>query len=132
MYSHIYNQSLNTPEGAMNDLGISVSGDTSAAANMDVSAHLGADITPDIAFTVAGFKSMGLLSTVPCVVTVASSGGTLTIDGVTTSTITLLANVLRHVSAMGGATQITGLTVGPNTDVAGLSGTITISALFNS
>jgi hypothetical protein len=126
-FTHVYSQSLVTPEGVLNDAGETATGDTSTSVATTVALNGGGANAVAIAFTAAGFQSMGLLSTVPCVVTLT---GATVIDGVTIGTVTLVANVMRHVSSITG--DVTAISVGANTDSEGAAGTIQISVLFNS
>lgn len=126
-FSHVFTQTAQTPEETLSDAGITTTGDSTSAYNGTVSANGGAAVTPDIVFTAAGFKSMILLSTVPCVVTLT---GATVIDGVTIGTVTLVANVIRRVSAITG--NVTAVSVGANTDSSGPSGTIKISVIHDS
>ena len=128
MFTHTLTQVLGTPEGAINDTGAVASGDTSTAVDTTVDSHAGgAANAVSVDFTAAGLQSLGLLASVPCIVTLT---GATVIDGVTTSTVTLQAGVLRRVTAITG--NVTGLSVGANTDLAGAAGTINIRALYNS
>lgn len=126
---HTYQQALTTPTGQLTDTGVSYTGDTHTAVAGVVNANGGGANAVAIAFpaTSGGLQSVGLLATVPCVVTLT---GATEIDGVTTSTVTLTANVIRLITAITGA--VTAVSVGANTDSAGEAGTIQISALFNS
>jgi len=126
-YTHTYAQSLVTPEEQIADSGASYTGDTVTAIDTTVSANGGGANAVAVAFTAAGFQSMGLLATVPCVVTLT---GATVIDGASTSTVTLVANTLRHVTAITG--NVTAISVGANTDSSGAAGTIKINVLFNS
>ena len=73
---------------------------------------------------------MGLLSSVPCIVTFT---GLTTFDGVagtpTADDITLAANIMRHVTAVGG--NCSAVSVSPNTEVSGVAGVIKINVLYS-
>lgn len=127
MYTHVKTQSIQTPEGLLQDTGATLSGDTTTSVQTTVDANGGGANAVSIAFTDAGFQSLALLSTVPCVVTLT---GATVIDGITIGTVTLVANVIRHVTDITG--NVTAVSVGANTDSLGEAGTITIAALFNS
>ena len=127
-FTQVFRQSLITPEEQWSDdTGITTTGDTITSVNGVVNANGGGANALAIAWPAAGFQSLGLVATVPCVVTFTTS---VLIDGVSATTITLVANVIKRVGAMTG--DITAVSVGANTDVAGLAGTIKISVLFNS
>ena len=126
--THRLSQILTTPEGQWNDGGTTYTGDTTTAVTTTVAANGGGANAVSIAFPAgAAFQSMGLLATVPCVVTLT---GATVIDGASASTVTLAAGVIRHVSAITG--NVTAVSVGANTDGGGLAGTIQIAVLFNS
>lgn len=129
MFNHTFNQSLVAPDGILTDSGSATSGNASTSINKAVAANGGGATAVALAFAAtgasAGLQSLGLLSTVPCVVTLT---GSTAIDGVSTSTVTLQANVMRHVTAVVGA--VTALSVGANTDSQGAAGTIQIEALY--
>jgi hypothetical protein len=129
MFSHIYQQALATPESQWADTGTTYSGDTIQSVDGVVNANGGGANAVAIAFpaTAGGLQSVGLLASVPCVVTLT---GATVIDGVSTSTVTLVAGVIRLITAITGA--VTAVSVGANTDSSGPAGTIKISALFNS
>ncbi len=128
MFTHIYSQTLQTPEGSFNDAGTTYSGRAVQGVEEDVNANGGGANALAVAFGGgAAFKSMALLATVPCVVTLT---GATVIDGVTIGTVTLVANVMRHVAAITG--DVTAVSVGANTDSLGAAGTIRISVLFDS
>jgi hypothetical protein len=127
MFTHTLTQSLQTPSGALTDSGDAYTADTITEVDATVAAYGGGANAVSIAFTAAGFQSMGLLSDVPCVITFT---GATAIDGVSTSTVTLAAGVLRHVAAVTG--NVTAVSVGANTAVDGLAGTANINVLFNS
>ena len=126
---HTYQQALTTPTGQLTDTGVAYTGDTHIAVAGVVNANGGGANAVAIAFpaTSGGLQSVGLLATVPCVVTLT---GATVIDGVSTSTVTLTANVIRLITAITGA--VTAVSVGANTDSSGAAGTIQISALYNS
>lgn len=126
-YTHVFIQVATTPEGQLNDTGATYTGDTTTSVATTVSANGGAANAVAIAFTAAGLQSLILLSTVPCVVTLT---GATVIDGVSSSTVTLAANVMRQVTAITG--DVSAISVGANTTGSGAAGTITIAALFNS
>jgi hypothetical protein len=128
---HRLTQILRAASGDIEDSGAALTGDTSIAVGNDtttfvVNANGGAANVASVAVTAAALKSIGLLSTVPCVVTLT---GTTVIDGISTSTVTLAANTLRQVKAVTG--DITNISVGPNTTGAGPAGTIKIRVLYN-
>lgn len=127
-YTQNYVQTCVLPTGAIFDSGTSTSGDTiiSAGPSTVVNANGGAANALVMAFPATGFQSMVLLATVPCVVTFT---GVTVIDGTSTSTVTLTANVMRRVAAITGA--CTAVSVGANTDSSGPAGTIHISVLYN-
>lgn len=127
VFTHVYTQTVQTPEETLSDVGVTTTGETTTAYNGTVSAYGGSAITPDIAFIAANFKSMILLATVPCVVTLTTA---TVIDGVTTGTITLQANVMRRVSTITG--NVTAMSVSANTTVDGAAGTIKISVIYDS
>jgi hypothetical protein len=126
-YTHTLLQVANLSGEQWTDSGTVTTGDTITNVNTTVSANGGAANAVSIAFTAAGFQSMILLSTVPCVVTLT---GASVIDGVSTSDVTLVANQIRKVSAITG--NVTAVSVGANTTGSGAAGTISLSALFNS
>jgi hypothetical protein len=127
VFTHVFTQTAQTPEETLSDGGVTTTGETTTAYNGTVSAYGGSAITPDIAFIAANFKSMILLSTVPCVVTLTTATA---IDGVSIGTITLVANVIRRVSAITG--NVTAVSVSANTTVDGAAGTIKISVIYDS
>jgi hypothetical protein len=127
-YTHTFTQSVSTPEASFSDTAGSVAtGDTVLSVDGVVNAYGGAANVLTIAFPATGFQSMVLWATVPCVVTFT---GPTVIDSVSTSAITLAAGVLRRVSGITGA--CTAASVGVNTDVDGVAGTINISVIYNS
>ncbi len=126
-YSQTFTQIAATPVGQVFDTGIVTTADSTTAISTTVAANGGSANAVAVAFTAAGFQSMILLSTVPCVVTLT---GATVIDGVTIGTVTLAANVMRRVSAITG--DVTAISVGANTAGSGLAGTILINVLFNS
>lgn len=127
-YTHVKATSVICPELTYTETGTTYTGDTSTAVSTTVDSYAGgAPNAVGVAFTAAGFQSMVLQSTVPCVVTLT---GATVIDGVSTSTVTLTANVIRHVAAITG--DVTAVSVGANTDNGGAAGTININVLFNS
>ena len=126
-FTHILNQVVVIPEGTITDAGTTYTGDTSWFLDGIVNANGGGANGILMAFPAAGLQSIGLLSTVPCVVTLTGAGK---IDGVTGETVTLVANRLRHVSTVD--TNCTAISIGANTDSAGLAGTIKIAILYNS
>lgn len=130
MATHVKTTNLTTPEGTIIDAGITYTGDTSWAldpASGVVNANGGGANAVAFAFTAAGLQSLALKATVPCVVTLT---GTSAIDGVAGSTITLVANQMRHVAAVTG--DCTAISIGANTTSEGLAGTIGIWVLYNS
>lgn len=127
-YTHTLTQVASLSSGEQwSDSGTVTTGDTITNVNTTVAANGGSANAVAIAFTAAGLQSIILLADVPCVVTLT---GATVIDGVTTSTVTLVANQIRKVSAITG--NVTAVSVGANTDSSGAAGTINISALFNS
>jgi hypothetical protein len=127
MYSHILTQQLTTPQGVLTDLGNTYSADSVTAVQTVVNANGGGANAVAVDFTAASFVALALLSTVPCVVTLT---GADEIDGIATSTVTLQANALRHVTDISG--NVTAVSVGANTTVDGAAGTLEVSLLFNS
>lgn len=129
MFTMTYQQALATPESQWADTGVAYSGDTVQSVDGVVNANGGGANSVAIAFpaTAGGLQCLGLLASVPCVVTLT---GATVIDGVSTSAVTLAAGVIRLVTAITGA--VTSVSVGANTDSSGPAGTIKISALFNS
>ncbi len=125
-YTHTFYQVASTPEGQISDSGLATTGDTTTSVSTTVDANGGAANAVTIAFTSAGLQDIILLATVPCVVTFT---GATVIDGVSASTVTLVANVTRRVSAVTG--NVTAVSIGANTAGAGLAGTITIAVLHN-
>ena len=127
-FTQVFRQSLITPEDQWSDdVGLTTTGDTITSVNGVVNANGGGANAISIAWPAAGFQSLGLVATVPCVVTFTTS---VLIDGVAATTITLAADVIRRVGAMTG--DITAVSVGANTTASGAAGTIKISVLFNS
>lgn len=127
-YTHVKATSVITPEHTFTETGTTYTGDTSTAVSTTVDSYAGgAANAVAIAFTAAGFQSMTLQATVPCIVTFT---GATVIDGVSASTVTLTANTIRHVAAVTG--DVTAVSVGANTEAAGAAGTININVLFNS
>jgi hypothetical protein len=127
-YTHVKATSVVTPEYTFTENGTTYTGDTSTAVSTTVDSYSGgAANAVAIAFTSAGFQSMTLQATVPCVVTFT---GATVIDGVSISTVTLTADTIRHVAAITG--NVTAVSVGANTTPAGAAGTININVLFNS
>lgn len=130
MASHVLTKTLTTPEGTIADSGLTYTGDASWALDPElgvVNANGGGANAIAFAFPADGFESMGLKATVPCVVTFT---GATAIDGVAVSTVTLTANVMRHVAAITG--DVTAISIGANTDGSGPAGTIGIWILYNS
>jgi len=127
-YTQTYMQVVTVPTGQIIDPGIVTTGDTiiSLAPSTVVNANGGGANAIVAAFPATGFQSMVLLATVPCVVTFT---GVTVIDGVSTSDVTLTANVVRRVAAI--TTACTAISVGANTTGAGAAGTIQISILYN-
>jgi hypothetical protein len=126
-YTHLFTQSLTVPGEQFVDTGASYSADTATNVATTVSANGGSANAVAVAFPAAGLQSVGLLATVPCVVTLT---GATVINGVTIGTVTLVANTIFHITSMTG--DVTALSVGANTTSSGAAGTIKISALFNS
>ena len=130
-YTHTFTQHVTTPQGVISDAGAVATADTTVSVSGTVPANGEAADDVDIAFTAAGLESLVLLSTVPCVVTLT---GVTEFDGAagtpTADDVTLVANVIRHVSAITG--DCSAISVGANTDGAGAAGTIIIAAIFNS
>lgn len=127
MFSHTLTQVLVTPTESWTDGGSTLSADSVTAINTAVNAYGGGANAVAVDFLAASFIALALLSTVPCVVTLT---GATAIDGVTASTVTLEANVVRQVTAITG--NVTAISVGANTTVDGAAGTIKMSLLFNS
>jgi hypothetical protein len=127
-FNHKYTATVSTPTETWSDGSTSdTTGDTVTEVATTVDANGGSANAVAIAFTAAGFQSLFLQATVPCVVTLT---GATVIDGVSTSDVTLTANVIRRVSSITG--NVTAVSVGANTTTDGAAGTIKISALFNS
>lgn len=126
-FTHKFIQTVTTPESIWTDTESTTTGDTVTSVATTVAANGGGANAVAIAFTAAGLQSLFLQATVPCVVTLT---GATVIDGISTSTVTLTADVIRRVLAITG--DVTALSVGANTTSEGLAGTIKISALFNS
>lgn len=126
-YAQQYIQICTTPEGQIQDGSVTTTGDSVTAVSTTVAANGGSANAVSIAFTDAGFQSLILLSTVNCVVTLT---GATAIDGVSGSTVTLTANVMRRVADITG--DVTAVSVGANTTASGPAGTIQLNALFNS
>jgi len=126
-FTHIFAQSLVTPEEQLVDSGTSYTGDTVTAINTTVAANGGGANAVAVAFTAAGLQSMGLLADVPCVVTLT---GATVINGVTIGTVTLVAGAIFHVTSITG--NVSAISVGANTTGSGAAGTIKINVLFNS
>jgi hypothetical protein len=126
-YTHSFSQSCNTPEASYTDsVASAATGDTSIGLTQVVNAYGGGANAIVVAFPATTFQSMVLWSTVPCVVTFT---GPTVIDSVSTSAVTLVANVLRRVQSITGA--CTAASVGANTDAAGVAGVLTIGILYN-
>ena len=126
--SHILNKVLQTADGGkLADTGATVTGDTETNGEWTVNANGGGSNAIAVAFPAAGLKSLGLLSTVPCVVTLT---GATVIDGITIGTVTLAANALRQVLAITG--DVTAISIGANTTSSGPAGVLKTSLLFNS
>lgn len=131
MATHRLLQSFSCAEDTLADAGKSYSGDTSVAVGDDtvpcvVAANGGGANTVSLAIASAALQSLAFLATVPCVVTLT---GVTVIDGITASTVTLEANVLRQVTAITG--DMSAISVGANTTGSGPAGTIKIRALYN-
>jgi len=127
-YTQTLLQVATVPTGQFSDTGITTTGDTllSLAPSTVVPAN-GAGANAVVgAFPATGFQSMVLLATVPCVITFT---GVTVIDGVSTSDVTLVANVIHRVAAITGA--CTAISIGANTTGAGPAGTIQGSILYN-
>lgn len=125
--THTLNKILTQSDGAtIQDSGVTYTGDTVENSDLVVNANGGAANAIESAFTAANFKSAFLVSTVPCVVTFT---GSTAIDGITTSTVTLAANVGRHIAAFTG--DVTAISIGANTDSSGPAGTLKFSLLHN-
>lgn len=120
-YTHKLSSSLQTPGGVLSPtLQSEFSGDEIWQASEAVNAYGGGSTTLTFAFSGANLKSLGLLSTVPCVV--SFTGGT-------PSSTTLVANTLTHITTMTGS--VTAIVIGANTDAAGEAGTIEVALLYN-
>lgn len=124
--THVVTKSLMVRGEMWNDTGGTRTGDTEIGTESVVNAYGGGANGLVFEFPATGFQSLCILSTVPCVVTFSSVS---TIDGVAGETVTLAAGAMRQVLAIGAA--CTAVSVGANTDVDGLAGTIKISALYN-
>ena len=123
---------LRTPEDTIEDAAVELSGTAelvigSDAQTIPVKSYAGGTSTDCYAnMTGAIFKSMVFLATVNCVITFT---GVTVIDGITTTTVALVANVMRQVLTMTGT--LTKITVGPNTTNGGAEGTIKIRVLYD-
>lgn len=126
-FSIVRTQIIQTPEEAWTDGGEIYTADSVTAVNTTVDANGGSANAVAIDFTAASFVALALLATVPCVVTLT---GATAIDGASTSTITLEANVARLVTAISG--NVSAVSVGANTESSGAAGTIKTCLLFNS
>ena len=125
--THTVNRILTQSAGpTIQDTGASYTGDTVTNSDLTVPANGAGANAIEIAFTAANFKSLALLSTVPCVVTLT---GATAINGITTSTVTLVANVMSHVSAITG--DVTAISIGANTTGSGPEGALNLSLLRN-
>jgi len=128
MFTHTMIRSLVTPDSTWNDsVGSSYSGDSVTSVQTTVDANGGSANAVAIDFLAASFQSMGLLADVACVVTLT---GATAINGVSGSTVTLVAGVISHINAIAG--NVTAVSVGANTVASGPAGTIKLSVLFNS
>ncbi len=110
----------------MQDTGVTYTGDTIANGDWVVNANGGGANAIEVAFTAANFKSLFMLSDVPCVVTLT---GATAINGITIGTVTLAAGVAAHVSAITG--DVTAISIGANTTGSGPAGVIEVSLLRN-
>lgn len=129
--THKLTHFLNGPEDTLQDLGATLTGDTAVAVGDSttpfvVAANGGAANVASVAVAAAALVSLVFLADVPCVVTLT---GATVIDGITTSTVTLTAGVIRQVTVITGS--ITSMSVGANTTGAGPAGTIKIRLLYN-
>jgi hypothetical protein len=122
---------LRTPEDTIEDAATTLTANSELVVGNDaqpfpVSSYSG-NTSNDINVNMSGavIASMVFLSTVPCVITFT---GITAIDGVTATTLTLAANVMRQVLAVTGT--LTKIRVGPNTDNGGAEGAIKIRLLY--
>jgi hypothetical protein len=87
-FSHVYTQTAATPEGTLQDGGVTTSGDTIIGGYWTINATGGGANAIVCAFPATGFQSAVLYASVPVVVTLT---GVTIINGVTTSDVTLTA-----------------------------------------
>lgn len=117
---YIYTQSVQTPEGALNDDGTTYVGTAAVVIeNEDVPANGDPANVLAAHIPTAGLKCIFLLATVPCVVTLTGSD----------SAPALVAGQLTRLTALNA--NVTGISVGANTVGDGPAGVITIRALYD-
>lgn len=130
MHTHtISPTNIATPAGSFTSATEVIEGDTIWNLDGVVNANGGAANTIDFAFDGGNMKSIVLLATVPCVVTL--------VHATNSQAITLVANVPTHLKNNGSAAEITdyaftSISIGANTTGSGAAGTIKIAALYNS